>query len=244
MLEIIPAIDMKEGRCVRLLQGRFDQETVYSNDPVEVARRWEAEGASRIHLVDLDGARSGVSQNLPVVEKIAAAVSIPLQLGGGIRSLATAKSVIAAGVERVIIGTSAALDNTIAAEIFGALGDQAILGVDARDGYVAVKGWEEVTTEKAIEFAQRMVTLGAARIIYTDISRDGMLQGVNLPAMAQMTKAVPVPVIASGGVTTVKDIKDLVAANLPGLEGVITGKALYSGSLTLAEALAAASGSP
>jgi phosphoribosylformimino-5-aminoimidazole carboxamide ribotide isomerase len=239
-MEIIPAIDMKEGRCVRLLQGRFDQETVYSNDPVEVARKWEAEGAPRIHLVDLDGARSGAPQNLAVVEKIAAAVRVPLQLGGGIRSLTVARMVIEAGVGRVIIGTSAALDSAIAEEIFGALGDQAILGVDARDGYVAIKGWEEVTNEKAIEFAQRMVALGAARIIYTDISRDGMLQGVNLPAMAEMTKAVPVPVIASGGVTTVQDIKDLVGVNLPGLEGVITGKALYSGSLTLAEALDAA----
>jgi phosphoribosylformimino-5-aminoimidazole carboxamide ribotide isomerase len=244
MLEIIPAIDMKEGRCVRLLQGRFDQETVYSNDPVEVARKWEAEGAPRIHLVDLDGARSGVSQNLAVVEKIAAAVRVPLQLGGGIRSLAVAMSVIEVGVGRVIIGTSAALDNTIAEEIFSSLGEQAILGVDARDGYVAVKGWEEVTSEKAIEFARRMVALGAARIIYTDISRDGMLQGVNLAAMAEMTRAVPIPVIASGGVTTVQDIKDLVSANLPGLEGVITGKALYSGSLTLAEALAVASDCP
>ena len=240
-MEIIPAIDMKEGRCVRLLQGRFDQETVYSNDPVEVARKWEAEGAPRIHLVDLDGARSGAPQNLAVVEKIAAAVRVPLQLGGGIRSLALARSVIGAGVGRVIIGTSAALDSALAEEMFGALGEKAILGVDARDGYVAVKGWEEVTNEKAIEFAKRMVALGAARIIYTDISRDGMLQGVNLPAMTEMTKAVPVPVIASGGVTTVKDIKDLVGANLPGLEGVITGKALYTGSLTLAEALSAAS---
>ncbi|MDO8682798.1 MAG: 1-(5-phosphoribosyl)-5-[(5-phosphoribosylamino)methylideneamino]imidazole-4-carboxamide isomerase [Armatimonadota bacterium] len=239
-MEIIPAIDIKEGRCVRLLQGKFDQETVYSNDPVEMAKRWESEGAPRIHVVDLDGARSGVPQNLAIVEKIAANVHIPLQLGGGIRNLSVAKSALEVGVQRVIIGTSAALDTALAEDMFGALGEQAILGVDAKDGYVAVKGWEQTTTEKAIDFAKRMTGLGARRIIYTDISRDGMLQGVNLQAMADMTNAVTVPVIASGGVTNVKDIRDLMSLSLPRLEGVIIGKALYSGSITLADALAAA----
>lgn len=240
MLEIIPAIDIRNGRCVRLPQGRFDQETVYSDDPVEVARRWEAEGAPRLHIVDLDGARAGSPQNLAIVEKIAAAIRVPVQLGGGIRSLEIARSALDEGVGRVIIGTSAALDAAIAEEIFRSLGEQAIVGIDARDGYVAVRGWEEITTEKAVDFAKRMVSLGAVRIIYTDISRDGMLRGVNLPAMVEMTQAVSVPVIASGGVTTVQDIKDLVSANLPRLEGVITGKALYTGSLSLADALAAA----
>lgn len=240
-MEIIPAIDIRGGRCVRLLQGKFDQETVYAADPVEVARRWESEGARRIHVVDLDGARSGAPQNLSIVEKIAAAVSVPLQLGGGIRSLAVAQSALAAGVQRVIIGTSAALDNSIAEDIFGSLGDSSIVGIDAREGYVAIRGWEEITSERAYDFAKRMVGLGAARIIFTDISRDGMLQGVNLKAMAEMVDSVTVPVIASGGVTKVQDIADLVSLNLPRLEGVITGKALYSGSLTLAEAIAAAS---
>ena len=239
-MEVIPAIDLRDGRCVRLLQGKFDQETVYSNDPVEVARRWEAEGAPRIHVVDLDGARAGAPQNLAIVAKIAAAVRIPIQMGGGVRSLEIAHTVLGAGVQRVIIGTSAALDPTIALEVFGSLGDRSILGVDARDGFVAVRGWEEVTGEKAIDFAGRMVALGAPRVIYTDISRDGMLQGVNVGAVADMVEAAGVPVIASGGVTTLHDIEALVSLNLPGLEGVITGKALYAGSLTLAEALAAA----
>ena len=239
-MEIIPAIDIRGGRCVRLLQGRFDKETVYSEDPVEMARRWEAGGAPRLHVVDLDGARTGEPHNIKVVEQIAKAVSIPIQVGGGIRSPAAAKLALEAGAQRVVIGTSAALHSELAFKMLDALRDSAIVGIDARDGYVAVHGWAEVTGEKAVDFAKRMVSFGAARIIFTDISKDGMLQGVSLSAVAEMADAVTLPIIASGGVTTVDDINALVALNRPNVEGVITGKALYAGTLTLSDALAAA----
>ena len=241
-MEIIPAIDLMDGKCVRLVQGRFDQSTVFSDDPVDAARRWVDEGAQRLHLVDLDGSRVGAPQEIDTIRRILSAVNVPTQLGGGIRSLETARQMIELGIGRVIIGTSAALDTELARTIFGELGDQAILGVDAKDGYVAVKGWQETTAETAVEFAQRMQDLGAKRVIYTDISRDGMLQGVNAPAMKQMAEALDIPVIASGGVSAVGDIALLTGLEQFGIEGAIVGKALYTGDLTLADALAAAGG--
>lgn len=241
-MEIIPAIDMMDGKCVRLVQGRFDQSTVFSDDPVDAARRWVDEGAQRLHLVDLDGSRVGAPQEIDTIRRILSAVNVPTQLGGGIRSLETARQMIELGIGRVIIGTSAALDTELARRIFGELGDQAILGVDAKDGYVAVKGWQETTAETAVEFAQRMQDLGAKRVIYTDISRDGMLQGANAAAMKQMAQALDIPVIASGGVSAVGDIALLKGLEQFGIEGAIVGKALYTGDLTLADALAAAGG--
>jgi phosphoribosylformimino-5-aminoimidazole carboxamide ribotide isomerase len=239
-LEIIPAIDIKEGRCVRLLQGDFDHETVYSEDPVEMALRWESGGAPRLHVVDLDGARTGEPHNIKLVERIAKAVKIPIQVGGGIRSMAVVRAALEAGAQRVVIGTSAALHSELAVEMLDALRDRAIVGIDARDGYVAIRGWAEVTGEKAADFAKRMESLGAPRIVFTDISKDGMLQGISLDATAEIADAVNLPVIASGGVTNVEDIKALVALNRSNIEGVITGKALYAGTLTLSDALAAA----
>jgi len=238
-VEIIPAVDMLDGKCVRLAQGRFDRSTVFSDDPADAARRWVDEGAQRLHLVDLNGSRMGAPQELPAIRRIVAAVDVPVQLGGGIRTLETARQMLDLGVERVVIGTSAALDADAAAAMFAELGEHAILGVDAKDGYVAVKGWQEVTNEKAVEFAQRMQSLGARRVIYTDISRDGMLSGVNVQAMAAMVESLDIPVIASGGVTTVGDIAVLKTT---GVEGAIVGKALYTGKLTLADALKAALG--
>ena len=235
-MEIIPAVDMMDGKCVRLVQGKFDQSTVFSDDPVDAAKRWVDEGATRLHLVDLNGSRMGAPQEIPTIQRILAAVSVPVQLGGGIRTLETARRMIELGIARVIIGTSAALDADAAAAIFTELGEKAILGVDAKDGYVAVRGWQEVTAETAIEFAQRMQQLGARRVIYTDISRDGMLAGVNAEAMAAMASALEIPVIASGGVSTVDDIAALKGT---GVEGAIVGKALYTGDLALADALAA-----
>jgi phosphoribosylformimino-5-aminoimidazole carboxamide ribotide isomerase len=239
-VEIIPAIDMMDGKCVRLVQGKFDQSTVFSDDPVDAAKRWVDEGATRLHLVDLNGSRVGAPQEFDTIERIIAAVSVPVQLGGGIRTLDTASRMIEIGVGRVIIGTSAALDTQAAESIFQQLGDRAVLGVDAKDGHVAVKGWAEVTSETAIEFAQRMQALGARRVIYTDISKDGMLQGVNAPAMKEMAEALDIPVIASGGVSTIKDISKLKALERAGIEGVIVGKALYTGDLALADAMAIA----
>lgn len=239
MMEIIPAIDLLDGKCVRLTQGKFDQVTVFSDDPVEMARRWEAEGAARLHLVDLNGSRVGAPQEARTVEAIASAVGIPVQLGGGIRTLDSARTMLDAGVQRVIVGTSAAVDTELAQALFAELGDRVILGVDAKGGLVAIKGWEETTSEGAIEFARRMQALGARRVIYTDVSRDGMLKGANVEAMRQMAQALEIPVIASGGVSTVEDIRQLKQIG-HGLEGAILGKALYTGSLTLAEALEAA----
>ena len=234
-MEIIPAIDIRGGKCVRLLQGDYDRETVYGDDPPAMARRWQEEGATRLHVVDLDGAREGQPRILPILERICAAVSMPVQVGGGIRSLESAQAALAAGVSRVILGTAAALDADLAAALFGALGEHAILGLDARDGVVAVNGWREVTGEPAVAYALHMKAVGARRIIYTDISRDGMLQGVNAEGCAHLAEQTGLPVVASGGVSTLEDIRRLRA--LPGIEGAIVGKALYTGALSLPDAM-------
>ena len=238
-MEIIPAIDMIDGKCVRLSQGRFDRATVFSDDPAEMARRWVDQGARRLHLVDLNGSRRGEPQETESVRRIVAAVDVPVQLGGGIRTLEIARRMLDIGVERVIIGTSAALDPELARRFFAELGEQAALAVDARDGLLAVRGWEELTAEPAVEFAKRMQELGARRVVYTDIARDGMLAGANVEAMRQMAESLTIPVIASGGVSTIDDISALKALEKLGVEGAIVGKALYTGDLSLAEALAA-----
>lgn len=239
-MEIIPAIDMMDGKCVRLVQGRFDRSTVFSDDPVDAAKRWVDEGAGRLHLVDLNGSRFGAPQETRTISRIVDAVNIPVQLGGGIRTLEIAQNMIDLGVDRVILGTSAALDFAVAESIFRQLGDKAVLGVDAKDGYVAVKGWTEITAEAAVEFGRKMQDMGAKRIIYTDISRDGMLKGVNIPAVKQMAESVDMAVIASGGVSSIDDIEKLKAIECAGIEGVIVGKALYTGDLTLTDAIAIA----
>ena len=234
---VIPAIDIRAGKCVRLLQGRFDQETVFADDPVETAVYWQSLGAKRLHVVDLDGAKTGSPGNADIVSRIAWTLDIPVQLGGGIRSVETAQAMLDLGVERVVIGTSAVLDRDFARTMFETLGDQVILGLDASDGFVATHGWQQVSDLRAVDFAREMEKLGARRIIHTDISRDGMLEGVNLPAMEEMARAVSIPVIASGGVTTIEDIRNLRKLEPLGIEGVITGKALYTGSLDLREAI-------
>jgi len=236
-LEIIPAIDIKDGRCVRLTQGRFDDVTVYSDDPVEAALRWRDLGATRVHVVDLDGARTGQPVNLPVIHRLAAAAGIPVQMGGGMRSLEAVRSALNAGVSRVIIGTSAALEPGFAESAFAQFGGAVVLGVDARDGRVAVHGWETVLDLDAVAFARQMQELGAPRVIFTDISRDGMLMGLNAESLRRMVQALRIPVVASGGVTTVEDVR---AAKEAGAEAAILGKALYAGFITLQEAMEAA----
>ena len=240
LVEIIPAIDLMDGKCVRLVQGRFDQVTVFSDDPTEMAKRWADAGAPRLHLVDLNGSRHGSPREIDAISKIVGSIDIPTELGGGIRSLETARQMIDIGVGRVIIGTSAALDADLAETIFSELGEQVVLGVDARDGFVAIKGWEETTREDAVDFTRRMQKLGARRVIYTDISRDGMLEGANIPAMKRLSESLDIPVIASGGVSTLADIVGLKALESIGIEGAILGKALYTGALALGEALKAA----
>lgn len=237
---IIPAIDIKDSRCVRLTQGRMEDETVYSTDPSEVARRWAGAGAKLIHLVDLDGAVEGNAKNYEVIKKIASSVDVPVQIGGGIRDLKTAELYLKTpGVKRVIIGTAACEDPAFLKSLTKKHPGRVAVGIDAKDGLVAIKGWVEVTDERAVDLARRLEGEGVSCIIYTDISRDGMLMGPNVEATREIAGSVSIPVIASGGVTSIKDIEAYRSVNL---EGVIIGKALYSGKIDLKEALAAAKG--
>lgn len=235
---ILPAIDIKDGRCVRLTQGRMDAETVYSNDPTEVAKRWESLGAGIIHLVDLNGAIEGNAMNFEVIKRIKESVSIPVQIGGGIRDEKTAAIYLEdVGVKRVIIGTAAYEDPEFLKTLTRRYPGRIAVGIDAKDGRVAIKGWVTVTDERAVTLARRLEGIGVASIIYTDISRDGMLCGPNVEATREMAEAVEIPVIASGGISSIKDIESYRGVQL---EGIIIGKALYTGSIDLRDAVAAA----
>lgn len=231
---VIPAIDLKDGRCVRLIQGRMEDVTVYSDDPASVAKHWEDEGAELLHIVDLDGAIEGRSKNLNTIIDIRKAVTIPTQVGGGVRDMAAVSKLLSLGIERVVIGTSAINDPSFLKEACSRFPGQILVGIDVRDGMVAIKGWRETTALKAIDFAKDLEGLGVRTIIFTDIKRDGMLSGPNIESIKEFTRAVALPVIASGGVSSIEDIKELM--KLP-LEGVIVGKALYTGSLNLREAI-------
>lgn len=235
-MEIIPAIDLRGGKCVRLYQGDYSQETVFSDDPVGMARHWSSLGAPRLHLVDLDGAATGKLCHLPVIGEIAAAINIPVQVGGGIRQMESIAKLLDAGVERVILGTVAVANPEMIREACHRFGDAVIVGIDARDGYVAVHGWQRGTTITASELIQQMTALGARRFIYTDILRDGTLTQPNFEAIAELTSKTSLPIIASGGVTS---ISDLTRLSQLGVEGAIVGKALYTGDIKLGEALAA-----
>jgi phosphoribosylformimino-5-aminoimidazole carboxamide ribotide isomerase len=229
--EIIPSIDIRDGQCVRLLQGNYNEETVYGNDPLAMAKRWQEEGGTRLHVVDLDGARDGVPTNLPIIERIAGALSIPVQMGGGLRSGEAIQRVLDAGVQRCVIGTQAAARPEWAQQMFAQFGDSIILGIDARDGIVATAGWVESSGIPAVHFAEAMQNAGCARIIFTDIARDGTLAGPNAAALREIAEAVEIPVIASGGVHKATDVR--ILRNIPNVEGVIVGKALYEGTATL-----------
>ena len=235
-MKIIPAIDLKNGRCVRLLQGKEDQETVYEEDPVETALSFEEQGAEQIHLVDLDGAFRGESKNLEQVERIAQAVKVPLELGGGIRSLDDISRVFDLGVSFVIIGTIAVKNPKILVEAIQKFENHLILGLDAKDGKVAVSGWVEVTEFSDEEFANKWKQLGIDRVIYTDISRDGMLAGPNLSSLQRMAIATGLKITASGGVSSLDDLKQLVELERDGVDEVIVGKAIYERQLDLREA--------
>jgi phosphoribosylformimino-5-aminoimidazole carboxamide ribotide isomerase len=232
---IIPAIDLKDGECVRLLQGRKEMVTSYSNDPVAVAKRWVEEGATLIHIVDLDGAFSGTQKNLESIKKIRKAVDVPLEAGGGIRDMDRIEEIISTGIDRVILGTSAVKNPELVKNASEKYPGRIFVGIDARDGNVAVKGWEEITEIDALEFALKVQEIGAAGIIYTDISRDGMLTGPNIEATRAMAEVLEIPVIASGGISSLDDIKKLM--DISGLWGAITGKALYTGKVSLSEAI-------
>jgi len=235
VMKVIPAIDLKGGKCVRLLQGRKEDETVYSEDPAATARRWVASGADLIHLVDLDGAFSGTQKNLEAVRAIRQAVDIELELGGGIRDMERINLLASVGIDRIILGTVAAENPELVQSACSRYPGRILAGIDSRDGRVAVRGWVELTEHSAGEFARAMEAAGVAGIIYTDISRDGMLSGPNVRATRELATLVSVPVIASGGIRSLQDIRALLDAG--GIWGAITGKAIYSGSLDLAEAV-------
>jgi phosphoribosylformimino-5-aminoimidazole carboxamide ribotide isomerase len=234
---IIPAIDLKDGQCVRLRQGDMDDSTVFSDDPVATAQRWVSAGCRRLHLVDLNGAFAGEPVNADAVHAIAARFpDLPIQIGGGIRDLATIERYLEAGVRYAIIGTQAVREPTFVAEACRAFPDRIIVGLDARDGRVATDGWAEVSALQATDLARRFAGDGVSAIVYTDISRDGMLQGVNIEATLDIAQAGNIPVIASGGITNMRDIRRLVAAQEGGIIGAITGRAIYEGTLDYAEA--------
>jgi phosphoribosylformimino-5-aminoimidazole carboxamide ribotide isomerase len=235
---IFPAIDLRGGRCVRLVQGRPEAETVYGDDPVAIARQWEAKGAEWLHLVDLDGAFAGAPQQLELVREIAAAVSIPVQLGGGLRTLDQVRSALAAGAARVILGTTAVTDPGLVREACALFGNSRILvGLDARHGMVAVKGWQDVTGRHALDLALEIRECGVQRLIYTDTDRDGMLTGPNIEMIRLLAEHSGLRLIASGGVGSLEDVIRLRDLEPLGVEGVIMGKALYEGRVRLEDAL-------
>ncbi len=233
-MQVIPAIDLRGGLCVRLRQGDFDQETIFGDDPAAMAQRWESEGAARIHLVDLDGAKAGHPVNVDAVRQIVARIRVPCQLGGGIRDEATIAAWLEAGIERVVVGTQALRDPEWFGRMAAAYPDRLLLGIDARDGRVATQGWLETSSITALTLARQFDDLPIAGIVYTDIARDGTLEGPNLEAIGAMAEAVRSPVIASGGVGTLEDLTRL--ATLP-IAGCIVGRALYDGRFTLRSAL-------
>ena len=233
---LIPAIDIKEGKCVRLRQGLMEDSTVFSDSPLAMADKWVELGAKRIHLVDLDGAFAGEPANADVINSIAEKYpNVPIQIGGGIRDEKTIQAYIDAGVEYVIIGTRAANEPEFIGEIAQEFGKNLIIGLDAKDGIVAVDGWAKLTEHNVVDLAKRFENDGVQAIIYTDIARDGMMQGVNLDATQHLAEAVDIPIIASGGVTNMDDLIELQKIEASGISGVITGRAIYEGTLDFAQ---------
>jgi len=235
-MQIIPAIDIKDGRCVRLFQGEMDKETVYFEDPIKAANYWAQEGATLIHIVDLNGAVEGRPIHTREVEAICRESGLAVELGGGLRSLEAVEAALNLGVSRVVIGTAAYNNQELLRELCTQFPQQVVVGIDARKGKVAVKGWKETTAMDAVELATRCEADGAVRIIYTDVNRDGTREGVNVEETSRLARAVRIPVIASGGVATLDDIRRLLPLEKEGVEGVIVGRALYSGALTLSDA--------
>ena len=234
---IFPAIDLRGGKCVRLIQGDFAKETVYSDDPRATALKWQSMGAKFLHVVDLDGARAGSPQNLDAIKKILDAVKIPIEVGGGIRTLDDMERLLALGVRRVILGSVAVENVALVAQAIQRFGDRVVVGIDAKNGLVAVHGWEKSSSVTAIELAKQIVAAGVNTIIYTDIAKDGMLSGVNAASFTELAEASGAQIVASGGVRSIEDIRALKSA---GVAGVIVGKAIYTGALDLAAAIAEA----
>lgn len=233
-MRLYPAIDIIGGQCVRLVQGDYSQKTTFAENPVEVALRWQEEGGEFLHIVDLDGAKSGGMNNFETISRIADTLSIPIEVGGGIRDMHAVEKMLQAGAARVILGTSALRDAEFVKNAVKAFGEKIVVGIDAKDGKVAVSGWEEVSSKSALDFAKEMEQCGVQTLIYTDIATDGMLKGPNLTAMREMAAHVAVDVVASGGVSSVADLQALKET---GVEGAIIGKALYTGAVRLKDAI-------
>ena len=238
-MRIYPAIDIKDGNCVRLLRGSFSDVTVYGDNPAQMAMKWEELGGEFIHVVDLDGALKGHGVNVEAIRSICKSVNVPVQTGGGIRTMDDIKAKLDCGIERVIIGTKAVSDAEFVKKAVKEYGDRIVIGIDAKDSMVAIEGWEKTSEYTAVEFAKKMVEIGVRTIVYTDIATDGTLMGPNVSAMAEMVKATGIDIIASGGIGNIEHIKALIPT---GVEGVITGRALYTGDLDLREAVKAGKG--
>ncbi len=234
---VIPAIDIKEGKVVRLIQGKHNEETVYSNEPLSVAEEWQDKGAEIIHIVDLDGALGGKPKNIGIIEKIAKGISIPVELGGGIRSRNDIKLAIDKGISRVVLGTKACHDKQFIKESVSEFGERIIVSIDAKYERVATHGWTATEQISAVELAKEMERLNVSEIIYTDISRDGTLSGPNIEGISKMLAAINIPLIASGGISSLRDMRSLKKLEKNGLLGVIAGKALYEGKIDLVEAI-------
>jgi phosphoribosylformimino-5-aminoimidazole carboxamide ribotide isomerase len=238
-MNVIPAIDLLEGRCVRLYQGDYGRSQTFNENPVDVAKQWVDQGATLLHLVDLDGAKSGQPTNLKVIEAIVNTINIPCQVGGGLRDRASVSRVLNIGVKRGILGTIAVEKPDIVAELCAEFPGQILVGIDARNGKVATRGWLETSEVLATELAARMQQLGAAEIIYTDIHRDGTLAGPNLEALRELAEAISIPIIASGGVSSIADLLNLLILEPMGVKSAIVGKAIYTGDVSLKEAIQA-----
>lgn len=238
-MDVIPAIDLLGGQCVRLVQGDYDQAQVFNTDPIQVATSFAEQGATRLHLVDLDGAKSGQPVNYDIIAKIAATVTIPIQVGGGLRTKTQVKQLLGLGVKRAILGTVAIKQPELVAELTAEFGEQIWVGIDAKNGRVATHGWLETSEITAIQLAQQTQQMGIGGIIYTDIARDGTLQGPNLEALQELADQVNVPIIASGGVSSLTDILDIFGLTGRGIVGAIVGKAIYTGAVNLPEAIKA-----
>jgi phosphoribosylformimino-5-aminoimidazole carboxamide ribotide isomerase len=238
-MDVIPAIDLLGGRCVRLYQGDYSQAEVFDDNPVAVAQRWANQSIQWLHLVDLDGAKAGYPVNLEAIAEIVRSVDVPVQVGGGLRDRESVATLLDLGVQRIILGTVAVEQPQLVAELCQAFLARIVIGIDARDGWVATRGWVETSTVKATDLAKQMANLGASAIVYTDIHRDGTLQGPNLDALREMAEAATIPIIASGGISTVTDLLSLLSLEPSGVKGVIIGRALYTGAVSLKEAVQA-----